>query len=66
VFGNHALPEFRLQLARVKPGIDIAHRRRLLERAAANRFDGFTAAAILFKDHLASTAELAGIDGICG
>jgi hypothetical protein len=66
VFGNHALPEFCLQLPRDEPGVDIAHRRGLLERALAGGFDGMTAAAILLKDNLASAPEQIRVAGICG
>lgn len=54
VFGNHALPQFRLQFSRRKPGIDIAHRRGLLEWTLANGLNGVTSAAVLLKDDLAS------------
>ena len=54
VFGNHALPEFCLQLSRCKPGVDIAHRWGLLEQALADGFDGLTTTAIFLKDDLTS------------
>jgi hypothetical protein len=36
VLGNHALPQFRPQFSRRKPGIDIVHRRGLLEWTLAS------------------------------
>jgi hypothetical protein len=54
VFGNHALPQFRLQFSPRKPGIDIAHRRGLLEWTLANGLNGVTSAAVLLKDDRAS------------
>jgi hypothetical protein len=54
VFGNHALPQFRLQFSPRKPGTDIAHRRGLLEWTLANGLNGVTSAAVLLKDDLAS------------
>src|SRR5664279_5072447 len=66
VFGNHALPQFRLQLSRRKPGVDIAHPWGLLERALADSFDGMTATAIFLKDGLTSCLQLAGVGGSRG
>ena len=61
---NHALREFRLQLARIKPGIDIAHRWGFLEGAFASGFDSVAAPAFFLKDDLASCRYLAEVGGV--
>jgi hypothetical protein len=66
VLGNLPLGELRLQLAWIKPAIDIAHRRGCLERALANGFDGVAAPAFVLKNGLASRRQLAGLGGVQG
>jgi hypothetical protein len=53
VLGDLAFGELCLQLSRIKPGVDIAHRWGFVERALANGFDRVTPAAFFLEDDLA-------------
>src|SRR6516225_7697750 len=53
VLGDLAFGEFCLQLSRIKPGVDVAHRWGFVERALPKGFDGVAASAFFLKDGLA-------------
>ena len=62
--GNHPVHDLCPQLLGCETGVNITHRRRYLERAVANSFDGVAAPALFLKDGLTSCLQLAGIGGI--